>query len=325
MSLRRTFLFVLCLCPSLQASTTQQPPAPATLSAEEMRAQFTLTRALVTGAVEGITEYLPVSSTGHMIISDEVMGVQKNKNVIITGVTDRKNRPINQEQAVDDYIIIIQFGAILAVLVAFFARIKNLFVGIFRFEKSSLCLASCVLIAFMPAAIIGLLVKDIIAFDIKIVATALIIGGGVIFWAEKTLPKRKNHAEEVQNLNPKQALQIGLCQCVALIPGTSRSLATILGGRWAGLSTEAATEFSFLVGLVTLTAASLYKLYILGPAFSQIYPVHYASLGLLVAAITAFVSVKWMIGFITQRGLTPFAWYRIILGTGILIFELSRS
>lgn len=324
MSLRLPCLFLLCLCAPLQANTSQ-PPAQATISAEEMRAQFTLTRAIVTGTVEGITEYLPVSSTGHMIISDEIMGVQKDKQVIISGVTDRKNRPINQEQAVDDYIVIIQFGAILAVFAAFFTRLKNLALGVIRLEQSSLCLATCVIIAFIPAGIIGLLVKDIIAFDIKIVASALIIGGFVIFWAEKKLPNHHSSHDEIQKLNFKQALQIGLCQCVALIPGTSRSLATILGGRWAGLSNGAATEFSFLVGLVTLTAASVYKMLSLGPALTQIYPVHYASLGLVVAAITAFISVKWMIGFITRRGLTPFAWYRIILGTGILFFELTRS
>ena len=301
MSLRLPCLFLLCLCAPLQANTSQ-PPAQATISAEEMRAQFTLTRAIVTGTVEGITEYLPVSSTGHMIISDEIMGVKKDKNVIISGVADRKNRPINQEQAVDDYIVIIQLGAILAVIAAFFTRLKNLVLGIIRLEKPSLCLATCVMIAFIPAGIIGLLVKDIIAFDIKIVASALIIGGFVIFWAEKKLP---NHH--------------------SLIPGTSRSLATILGGRWAGLSNGAATEFSFLVGFVTLTAASLYKIVSLGPALTQIYPIHYASLGLIIAAITAFISVKWMIGFITRRGLGPFAWYRIILGTGIIFFELTRS
>ncbi|NBX01307.1 undecaprenyl-diphosphate phosphatase [bacterium] len=323
MSLRLPFLSLVCLCTSLLAQTSQ-PPAPSTISAEEMRAQFTLTRAIVTGTVEGITEYIPVSSTGHMIISDEIMGVKKDKNVIISGVADRKNRPINQEKAVDDYIVIIQLGAILAVIAAFFTRLKNLVLGIIRLEKPSLCLATCVMIAFVPAGIIGLLVKDIIAFDIKIVASALILGGLVIFWAEKKLPNHPSNSDEVQQMNFKQALQVGLCQCVALIPGTSRSLATILGGRWAGLSNGAATEFSFLVGLVTLTAASLYKMVSLGPALTQIYPIHYASLGLIIATITAFISVKWMIGFITRRGLGPFAWYRIILGTGILIFELSK-
>jgi undecaprenyl-diphosphatase len=204
------------------------------------------------------------------------------------------------------------------VLFIFYQRMNSVVVGIFKGDRNSIFLALAILIAFLPAAIIGLLIKDYIPFDVTIVALALIIGGFVIIIAEEKLPKIPSDNTGELNVTPQQAVWIGLCQCVALIPGTSRSLATILGGRWAGLSTAVATEFSFLVGFVILSAASVYKMYSLGPALLKVYPIGNASLGLLVAAVAAFISVKWMIGFIMRRGLKPFAWYRIIAGLLLL-------
>ena len=287
-------------------------------TAEEVRNEFTTQRAIVTGLVEGITEYLPVSSTGHMIISDAVMGVEKSSTLVEASVVDRKGRRLSLEKIADDYIVIIQLGAILAVLFIFYQRISSIVVGIFKGHRSSIFLALAILIAFLPAAILGFIIKDYIPFNVTIVALALIIGGFVIFLAENKLPKIPSDNTGELNITPKQALWIGLCQCFALIPGTSRSLATILGGRWAGLSSAVATEFSFLVGFVILSAASVYKMYSLGPALLQVYPIGNASLGLLVSAVSAFISVKWMIGFIMRRGLTPFAWYRIAAGLAIL-------
>ena len=311
----RTLLFIFLICPlALLASE----PVASDKTAEEVRNQFTTQRALVTGLVEGVTEYLPVSSTGHMIISDAVMGVEKNSTMVESSVVDRKGRRLSLEKIADDYIVIIQLGAILAVLFIFYQRMKSVVVGIFKANRSSILLATAVLIAFLPAAILGLIIKDYIPFDVTIVALALIIGGFVIFLAEDKLPKIESDNSGELNVTPKQALWIGLCQCVALIPGTSRSLATILGGRWAGLSSAVATEFSFLVGFVILSAASVYKMYSLGPALKQVYPIGNASLGLFIAAIAAFISVKWMIGFIMRRGLKPFAWYRIIAGLLLL-------
>jgi len=221
---------------------------PQEVSVEEARAQFTTTRVIVTGVVEGVTEFLPVSSTGHMIISDRLLSVDKDKNKVVRGVVDRKGRPVNLERVADDYIVIIQIGAILAVLVVFFDRLRQLVVGLVRLERPALALTQSIAIAFLPAAVLGYLLKDYIPFSIEIVALALIGGGVVILFAERHLPKHAAQPDEVLHLSLKQSLTIGLCQCVALIPGTSRSLATILGGRWAGLSAAAATEFSFLVG-----------------------------------------------------------------------------
>jgi len=311
----RTLLFLLLICPIALFGAEQSKPDK---TAEEVRNQFTTQRAIVTGLVEGVTEYLPVSSTGHMIISDAVMGVDKSSTQVEASVVDRKGRRLSLEKIADDYIVIIQLGAILAVLFIFYQRMSSVVVGIFKGNRSSIFLALAILIAFLPAAIIGLLIKDYIPFNVTIVALALIIGGFVIFVAEEKLPKIPSDNTGELNVTPQQAVWIGLCQCFALIPGTSRSLATILGGRWAGLSSAVATEFSFLVGFVILSAASVYKMYSLGPALFKVYPIGNASLGLLVAAVAAFISVKWMIGFIMRRGLKPFAWYRIIAGLLLL-------
>jgi undecaprenyl-diphosphatase len=311
----RTLLFLLLICPFALFGAEQSNPDK---SAEEVRNQFTTQRAIVTGLVEGVTEYLPVSSTGHMIISDAVMGVDKSSTQVEASVVDRKGRRLSLEKIADDYIVIIQLGAILAVLFIFYQRMSSVVVGIFKGHRSSIFLALAILIAFLPAAILGFIIKDYIPFNVTIVAVALIIGGFLIFIAEEKLPKIPSDNTGELNITPKQALWIGLCQCFALIPGTSRSLATILGGRWAGLSSAVATEFSFLVGFVILSAASVYKMYSLGPALLQVYPIGNASLGLLVAAVAAFISVKWMIGFIMRRGLKPFAWYRIIAGLLLL-------
>jgi undecaprenyl-diphosphatase len=312
-------LLALFLAKSAQAAPT---PAPQEISPAEAQAQFTPTRVIVTGVVEGVTEFLPISSTGHMIISDRLLGVDNAEHKIVRGVVDRKGRPVNLDRVADDYIVIIQFGAILAVLVVFFGRLRQLAAGLLRLERPALALARSIFIAFLPAAVLGYLFKEYIPFSIEIVALALITGGLVILLAEHYLPKHAATPDEVLRLSWRQALTIGLCQCVALIPGTSRSLATILGGRWAGLSAAAATEFSFLVGLAILSAASLYKVYGLGPALTQVYPLGSAGVGLLIAAGAAFLSVKWMVGFIMRRGMGPFAWYRIALGAAILVWRV---
>jgi len=309
-------LWLLSSLPAFAAGETRSP--------EEVRADFTYGRALVTGTVEGITEYLPVSSTGHMIISDRMLGVSNDPHVTVSGLTDRKGRPISLERVADDYIVIIQIGAILAVFVAFFDRIRTLLSGLCRGERRSLDLAKAIIVAFIPAAVLGFIFKDMITaylFSVEVVAAALVVGGLIILVFEHLLPRKSaESADEVAAISWRAALTIGLCQCFALIPGTSRSLATILGGRVAGLSHGAATEFSFLVGLLTLSAASVYKMWALGPALTQVYPAGPASVGLLVAAVTAFVSVKWLVGYVSRHGLGVFAWYRIALGGAILAF-----
>ena len=297
-----------------------------TVSPEEVRREFTYQRAVVTGTVEGVTEFLPVSSTGHMILSDSLLRVGGIPDLNVEGVVDRKGRPVNWGRVNDDYIVIIQLGAILAVFVAFFGRIRDLLAGLCRGQRASFDLAGAILVAFLPAAGLGFLFKDAITaylFSVEVVAAALLVGGLGILVAEHLLPKMTaKPGDEVAAIGWHQALTVGLCQCVALIPGTSRSLATILGGRVAGLSHAASTEFSFLVGLLTLSAASVYKMWALGPALAQVYPAGPASVGLVVAAVTAFVSVKWLVGYVSRNGLGVFAWYRIALG-GVILATLA--
>ncbi len=311
-------LWLLSSLPAIAAGETRSP--------EEVRADFTYGRALVTGTVEGVTEYLPVSSTGHMIISDRLLRVPNDPHITVAGLTDRKGRAISLERVADDYIVIIQLGAILAVIVAFFGRIRNLLIGLCRGERRSVDLATAIVVAFIPAALLGFLFKDVISaylFSVEVVAAALLVGGIVILVFEHLLPRKSAEStDEVAAISWRSALVVGLCQCFALIPGTSRSLSTILGGRLAGLSHAAATEFSFLVGLLTLSAASIYKMWALGPALTQIYPAGPASVGLLVAAVTAFVSVKWLVGYVSRNGLGVFAWYRIALG-GVILATLA--
>lgn len=313
----RPFACALLLLTTFTTLAAEQTESPA-----ETQANFTYKRALITGTVEGVTEFLPVSSTGHMIISDRLMNVPHDKNIMVRDVSDHKGRPISQDRVADDYIVIIQVGAIAAVLVVFFGRVRSVVAGLMRGERAALRLALALLIAFFPSALLGLFFKEAIGaylFSIEVVAGALMIGGIVILGAEQLLPKINFSENEVAEINPRQAMTIGLCQCFALIPGTSRSLSTILGGRLAGLSNAAATEFSFLVGLITLTAASFYKMWSLGPALGKVYPAGPASLGLIVAAVTAFIAVKWMVSFVSRRGMGPFAWYRIVLGGAILL------
>ena len=315
---------VLSLLASLSVFAAGEERTPA-----EVRADFTYGRAVVTGVVEGVTEYLPVSSTGHMILSDGLIcNVNKDPNVVVQGVVDRKGRAVSLDRVADDYLVIIQLGAILAVVVAFFGRLRGLLVGVLRGERASLRLAFAMLVAFLPAGLLGFLFKDAITahlFSVEVVAVALVVGGIAILIAEKFLPARAAEGDEVAALGWRSALTVGLCQCFALIPGTSRSLATILGGRVAGLSHAAATEFSFLVGLLTLSAASVYKAWSLGPALPQIYPAGPALVGLLIAAVTAFLSVRWLVGYVSRRGLGVFAWYRIALGGTILAVLAVRT
>lgn len=316
-------VLVLWLSASLPAFAAGETRTPV-----EVRADFTYGRALVTGTVEGLTEYLPVSSTGHMIISDHLLDVPNDPHVTVEGLADRKGRPVSLERVADDYIVIIQLGAILAVLVAYFGRVRGVLTGLCRGDGQSLSLASAILVAFLPAALLGFLFKDIITaylFSVEVVAAAMVVGGLVILVAEHLLPRKSvGQADEVAAIGWRSAVTVGLCQCLALIPGTSRSLAAILGGRVAGLSHAAATEFSFLVGLLTLSAASVYKMWSLGPALTLVYPAGPAGVGLLVAALTAFVSVKWLVGYVSRNGLGVFAWYRLTLGGAILAFLALR-
>ncbi|WP_255988279.1 undecaprenyl-diphosphate phosphatase [Chitinolyticbacter albus] len=258
-----------------------------------------LLKSLIMGLVEGVTEFLPISSTGHLILAGDLMNfLSKDKR--------------------DVYEIFIQLGAMLAVVWEYRAKLgRTLSVGV-REAGSERNLLLAVIIAFIPAAILGKLFNEpikAVLFNPVPVAIAFIVGGLVILWAEKR--QHTVTVQEVDDLSLKDALKVGLCQCLALIPGTSRSGATIIGGLFLGLSRKAATEFSFFLGIPTLGAASLYSLYkhrhVLDAGDAGVFAV-----GFIASFVFAFIAIRALIRYVASHTFIPFAWYRIAFGVIVL-------
>jgi undecaprenyl-diphosphatase len=254
-------------------------------------------QAVLLGAVEGITEYLPVSSTGHLTIVQSLLGLTATPA---------------EKAASDAYAIVIQLGAIIAVFVISFGRIKGMVRGIFGQDSNGLRLFGNVVLAFIPAAVFGLLFENRIKsslYGVWPVAAAWLVGG--VFILAVLARRRSREGAPLEGLTWQSALIIGLAQVISLWPGVSRSLVTIAGALFVGLSMSAAVEFSFLLGLLTLGAATLYEGAKLGPqivhAFGWVSPV----VGLVVAGITAFIAVRWMVEYLRTRSLAIFGWYRI--------------
>ena len=315
--------------------------------------------AVVLGIIEGITEYLPVSSTGHLIFANIALGLNGTTQVLDKSgqelwTNDKDPLPVRMikklrgeqveprkipftiKNAADAYIIVIQFGAILAVVFAYWKRICGLVKGVLSLEKNSMLLARNLIVAFVPAAVLGLIFNRLIEdflFGMIPVLIALVAGGIVMLVIERWHRRQvtatgaggdgKDAGPDLHELSVKRSLGIGMAQCAALWPGTSRSMATICGGYLVGLSPVRATEFSFLLGLITLTAAAAYKMLSTGKLILAAFETGPMTLGLVVATITAFISVKWLVGWIGRHGLALFAWYRIALGVGLLILVLS--
>jgi undecaprenyl-diphosphatase len=268
--------------------------------------------AIILGIVEGLTEFLPVSSTGHLILVGNWLNF-----------TGAKANAFN---------IFIQLGAIFAVVGYFRQRLWRVVTallgkpvagnpnGLTPAEARRFLLA--VIIAFIPAAVFGLLFEDIIdklLFDPQPVAAALIVGGVAILIIEQFRPQPKTEVAEALTL--PQALWIGIAQCAALIPGVSRSAATIMGGLLAGLTHAAAAEFSFFLSIPTLAAASLYKLLQIAPQLSADDVTIFAT-GFIVSMIVAWVVIAGFMAFIKRHSFRVFAWYRIVFGFVILLMML---
>jgi len=273
-----------------------------------------LWHAAVLGVVEGITEYLPISSTGHLILASSLMGLDKHPEL---------------KDSLDSFEIVIQGGAILAVVGVYWPRMVQMLRGLVGRDAAGLRIFLNLCIAFVPSAVLGLaLSKQIKAhlFYPGPVIAALAVGAVYMMLVERWRKKKAaapNAAPEmdIADVRPVQALLIGVLQCASLIPGTSRAMMTITGGYIVGLPPRRAAEFSFLLGLPTLTAATLYSLYKdykdSGAAgrpdlFHQLGPTAVV-LGLIVAAASAAVAVKWLVGFLGRHGLMPFGWYRLAL------------
>ncbi len=281
-------------------------------------------QAIILGLVEGITEYLPISSTGHLIIASSLMGL---------------NDPVDRE-AVNAFNIVIQGGAILAVLGLYWSSIVRMGRGLLGRDPAGRRLAMALLVGFAPAAIMGALLDAWIErnlFALGPVVVSLALGGVFMIALDRRivapgrLSERAGQAPGLPEVTLGQALFIGLLQCIAMWPGTSRSMMTISGGVLVGLRPRQAAEFSFLLGLPTLGGATVYKLVknlkdseAAGtPNLFEALGWGNVVLGVVVATISAMFAVKWLVRFLNRRGLEPFGWYRLGLAGVLLALGLA--
>jgi undecaprenyl-diphosphatase len=257
-----------------------------------------LLKAVILGIVEGLTEFLPISSTGHLILAGELLDFNDDKGKA--------------------FLVVIQIGAMLAVMWHYRVKFFRLAVGLFHRRDEQLFILR-LFMAFLPAALVGLLFGDLIKtylFGAIPVAIALIVGAIVILVVERTY--KDWHIEHLDQVGWRYALLIGLAQCLALLPGVSRAGATIIGGMLCGLSRKAATEFSFFLAVPTLIAAGGYDLikhrgdFAAGDAAAL-------AVGLIVSFLSALICVRWLLRYIAGHNFTVFAWYRIVLGAIILL------
>lgn len=257
-----------------------------------------LLKAAVMGLVEGLTEFLPISSTGHLILAGSLLGMDGEKDKV--------------------FDIAIQTGAIFAVVLVYWEKIRSTLKAL-PHSADAQRFALNVFIGFVPAVVLGLLLGKAIKahlFTPWVVATTFIIGGFIILWAERR-PASAVRIRAVEDMRGRDALKVGLVQCLAMIPGTSRSGATIIGGMLLGLSRKAATDFSFYLAIPTLIGAGVYSLYkeraLLSMADLPLFGV-----GLVVSFISAWVCVRWLLRFISSHSFEVFAWYRIVFGLVVL-------
>jgi len=260
-----------------------------------------LIKAAIMGVVEGLTEFLPISSTGHLILAGALLGLDDEKAKV--------------------FDIAIQTGAIFAVILVYWQKIRDTVVALPTSQQARV-FALNVFIAFVPAVLLGLLFGKAIKahlFTPEVVASTFIIGGFIILWAERRQEKNPAVARihEVEAMSPMDALKVGLVQCLAMIPGTSRSGATIIGGMLLGLSRKAATDFSFYLAIPTLIGAGVYSLYkeraLLSMADLPLFGV-----GLVFSFISAWLCIRWLLRYIATHSFVGFAYYRIVFGVVVL-------
>ena len=260
-----------------------------------------LAKAAVMGVVEGLTEFLPISSTGHLILAGALLGMDDAKGKV--------------------FDIAIQTGAILAVIIVYWQKIRETILAL-PTQARAKRFAANVLVAFFPAVLLGLLFGRAIQanlFTPTVVASAFIVGGFIILWAERrqaqvaTAPR----IQDVDQMSGLDALKVGLVQCLAMIPGTSRSGATIIGGMLLGLSRKAATDFSFYLAIPTLIGAGVYSLFKERALLSS-SDVPMFAVGLLFSFASAWLCIRWLLRYIATHTFVVFAWYRIAFGFVVL-------
>ncbi len=255
------------------------------------------------GVVEGLTEFLPISSTGHLILAGALLGFD-----------DAKARVFD---------IAIQTGAIFAVVLVYWQKIRATLVAL-PTERQAQRFSLNVAIAFVPAVLLGLLFGKAIKehlFTPVVVASTFIVGGFIILWAERR-PATAVRIHAVDDMGPLDALKVGLVQCLAMVPGTSRSGATIIGGMLLGLSRQAATDFSFFLAIPTLVGAGAYSLY-KERALLSLADLPMFTVGLVFSFLSAWLCVRWLLRYISTHNFVPFAWYRIAFGVVVLATAYS--
>ena len=296
-------LLLAVLVVPLLTSRHRAAAGSTTLSAEQQaqaRDEMDPAKAIVLGAVEGITEFLPVSSTGHLVVTQRLLGIGD------TSAT---------KDAADDYAIAIQFGAILAVLFLYQRRIRSILRGLIGRDADGRHLLISLVLAFVPAAVIGVVFEKPIKSHLLAVGpvvAAWIIGGIVLVVIAPRIRTRES-GEGITAISPRHALIIGFAQALAMWPGTSRSLVTILAALALGTTLSAAVEFSFLLGLLTLGAATAYEGLKNGSTMIDAYGVFTPLLGMVVAFVFAVVSIRFMVSWLRTRSLAIFGWERIVV------------
>jgi undecaprenyl-diphosphatase len=260
-----------------------------------------LVKAAIMGIVEGLTEFLPISSTGHLILAGALLGLDDAKGKV--------------------FDIAIQTGAILAVIIVYWQKIRHTLVSL-PTERQAQRFAANVAVAFVPAVLLGLVFGKAIKehlFTPVVVASAFIVGGFIILWAERRHSRAATapRIHDVDQMSGLDALKVGLVQCLAMIPGTSRSGATIIGGMLLGLSRKAATDFSFYLAIPTLIGAGVYSLY-KERALLSMADLPMFSVGLLFSFLSAWLCIRWLLRYISTHTFVVFAWYRIAFGIVVL-------
>ena len=262
-------------------------------------------RAVILGIVEGVTEFLPVSSTGHLLLAERFFD-------------------LGEDSFWKSFAVLIQLGAILAILALYFGKLWHIAQGLFRGNMEARRFVIGVLVAFLPAAIIGALMGGYIKsylFNPWVVCFSLIVGGAILLWIDH-LDLQPVH-DDATTFPLPMYLKIGFAQCVAMIPGVSRSGATIVGAMLLGAEKRAAAEFSFFLAIPTMAGAFVYDLYKSRGDLSMDHGVIIA-IGFVVSFITAIIVVKSFLGYVTRHGFTLFAWWRVIVGTlGLIALALG--
>ncbi len=336
--MRRLLLLLIALVSLLTFTAFRTPLGMVSAAPDRPAAELSVGDAIVLGLVEGITEYLPISSTGHLIIAIRALRLDSEAPLSDAegrllwykkpSSRDPAGEPLTLKLAANTYVVLIQFGAILAVALLYWPKLREIFFGLLGRDPAGLRLLRNLVVAFLPAAALGLLFNrwiDRHLFSVQSVVVAQISGAVLMMAAERWRRKYATSANAVlipADLPVRRALGIGLMQCLSLWPGTSRSMTTIVGGYFAGFEPVRAAECSFLLGFVTLTAATIYKGWQSGMDMIAVFGWPHVLLGIVVATVSAAAAVRFLVSYLTRHGLAVFAWYRLAMAAALGVLYL---